>query len=112
MTWGRGEFPAGHVALRSSSGAIIAIVDTDTGQVLGTVEQERAYRTVHEGAVYLHMGESWHVSELDLAERVARVQPFAENWYTQVKSSTMTEITRAHTHRDARRRRCRSARCR
>ncbi len=97
VTWGRGEFPAGHVALRSSSGAIIAIVDTDTGQVLGTVEGERAYRTVHEGAVYLHMGESWHVSELDLVERVARVQAFTENWYTQVKSSTMTEITREHT---------------
>ena len=97
VTWGRGEFPAGHVALRSSSGAIIAIVDTDTGQVLGTVEQERAYRTVHEGAIYLHLGESFCVSELDLVERVARVQPFAEEWYTQVKSSTMTEITRAHT---------------
>jgi DEAD/DEAH box helicase domain-containing protein len=96
VTWGRGEFPAGHVALRSASGAIIAIVDTDTGQVLGTVEQERAYRTVHEGAVYLHLGESWHVSELDLPERVARVRPFTENWYTQVKSSTMTEITRPH----------------
>ena len=66
VTWGRGEFPAGHVALRSSSGAIIAIVDTDTGQVLGTVEQERAYRTVHEGAIYLHLGESFLVSELDL----------------------------------------------
>ncbi len=97
VTWGRGEFPAGHVALRSSSGAIIAIVDTDTGQVLGTVEQERAYRTVHAGAVYLHLGESFHVADLDLAERVARVSPFAEDWYTQVKSSTMTEITRAHT---------------
>ncbi len=97
VTWGRGEFPAGHVALRSSSGAIITIVDTDTGQVLGTVEQERAYRTVHEGAIYLHLGESFLVSELDLVERLARVQPFAEEWYTQVKSSTMTDITRALT---------------
>ncbi len=97
VAWARGEFPAGHVALRSSSGAIIAIVDTDTGQVLGTVEQERAYRTVHEGAIYLHMGESFCVTELDLLERVARVRPFAEEWYTQVKSSTMTDITRAHT---------------
>ena len=96
VTWGRGEFPAGHVALRSSTGATIAIVDTDTGQVLGTVEQERAYRTVHEGAVYLHLGESFHVIELDLVERMARVQPFAEEWYTQVKSSTTTEITCTH----------------
>ncbi len=85
VVWARGEFPAGHVALRSSSSEVVAIVDTDTGQILGTVESARACRTVHEGAVYLHLGESWHVSDLDLEERVARVQPFAEEWYTQVQ---------------------------
>ena len=47
---------------------------------------------MHEGAVYLHLGESWHVSDLDLDERVARVQPFAEQWYTQAQTATMTEI--------------------
>ena len=66
---------------------IVAIVDTDTGQVLGTVEQARApVGPSHEGAVYLHLGESWHVSDLDLDERVARVQPFAEQWYTQAQT--------------------------
>ena len=92
VVWARGEFPAGHVALRSSSSDVVAIVDTDTGQILGTVEGARACRTVHEGAVYLHLGESWHVSDLDLEERVARVQPFAEQWYTQAQTATMTEI--------------------
>ena len=37
-----------------------------TGTVLGIVERERAYSTVHEGAVYLHLGEQWLVRELDL----------------------------------------------
>ena len=92
VVWARGEFPAGHVALRSSSSDVVAIVDTDTGQILGTVEGARACRTVHEGAVYLHLGESWHVSDLDLEERVAHVQPFTEEWYTQAQTATMTEI--------------------
>ena len=33
------------------------------------VERERAYSTVHEGAVYLHLGESYLVAELDLDAR-------------------------------------------
>ena len=34
--------------------------------MLGLVEQERAYSTVHEGAIYLHLGERYLVRELDL----------------------------------------------
>ena len=44
----------------------------DTGSLLGLVERDRAYSTVHEGAVYLHLGEQYLVDELDLEGRVAR----------------------------------------
>ena len=37
------------------------VVTTDTGSVLGTIERDRAYSTVHEGAIYLHLGESYRV---------------------------------------------------
>ena len=38
------------------------IVDASTGSLLGHVERSRVYSTVHEGAVYLHGGESFLVS--------------------------------------------------
>jgi DEAD/DEAH box helicase domain-containing protein len=60
--------------------------------VLGIVERERAYSTVHEGAVYLHMGEQWLVRELDHAARHAVVEPFSGDWYTQAKKETSTDI--------------------
>ena len=44
--------------------------------MLGLVERERAYSTVHEGAVYLHMGEAYHVLGLDHESRTALVEPF------------------------------------
>ena len=50
---------------------------TTTGTILGVVEQERAYSTVHEGAIYLHLGESYRVLELDLEARTALVEPFS-----------------------------------
>ena len=60
--------------------------------MLGIVERERAYSTVHEGAVYLHLGEQWLVRELDLVARRAVVEPHTGDWYTQVKKETDTAI--------------------
>ena len=84
--------------LRSSSGAIVAIVDTDTGQVLGTVEAgARVPHRPRRAPSTCTWASQYHVRELDLDERVAESQPFAGDWYTQVQSSTMTDITRTRT---------------
>ena len=66
-----------------------------TGSILGQIERSRAYGTVHDGAVYLHLGESYLVRELDLTALHALVEPFAGDWYTQTKKETMTAIVAA-----------------
>ena len=65
IVWAGRDYPAGRVGLRSASPESITVVDAATGSVLGIVERERAPSTVHEGAIYLHMGESFRVLELD-----------------------------------------------
>jgi DEAD/DEAH box helicase domain-containing protein len=90
--WAGKDYPAGRTPLRSASADSFAVVDATTGTVLGIVERERAYSTVHEGAVYLHMGEPWLVLELDLVGRRAVVEPHSGDWYTQVKKETDTGI--------------------
>jgi DEAD/DEAH box helicase domain-containing protein len=47
---------------------------------------------VHEGAVYLHAGESYRVTALDLDARTALVEPFRGDYYTQAKEETTTAI--------------------
>ena len=59
------------------------------------LEQERAFSTVHEGAVYLHRGETYLAETLDLGDRVALVTPFDGPWYTQPRRETDTSIVRA-----------------
>jgi len=71
------------------------VVDRSTGSVLGLVERERAYSTVHEGAVYLHLGESYRVRLLDLESRAALVEAFSGDYYTQAKKETSTAIVEA-----------------
>jgi DEAD/DEAH box helicase domain-containing protein len=92
IVWGGRDHPAARISLRSSEPDAFTIVDGTTGGVLGLVERSRAYSTVHEGAVYLHLGESFLVRELDLTSLHAVVEPFAGNWYTQAKKETTTTI--------------------
>ena len=92
FVWAGREHPAARIALRATDPDAFTIVDGTTGDVLGLVERSRAYTTVHEGAVYLHRGESYLVRELDLTTLHAVVEPFSGNWYTQAKEETMTSI--------------------
>jgi len=92
--WGGRDYPAARVALRSASTDPFTIVDASIGSVLGVVERERAYSTVHDGAIYLHLGEPYLVRGLDHETRTAVVEPFAGDFYTQVKKETTTSILR------------------
>ena len=93
--WAGRDYPAGRVPLRSTSPDAFAVIERATGAVLGTVERERAYSTVHEGAIYLHMGESFRVLALDLEGRAALVEHFRSDYYTQAKKETTTTIADA-----------------
>ncbi len=86
------EYPAAAVSLRSASLDSFAIVDVSSGELLGTTEAARAFSTVHQGAIYLHLGRSYEVQELDLERRRALVAPFDADWYTQPKRQTDTTI--------------------
>jgi DEAD/DEAH box helicase domain-containing protein len=90
--WAGRDYPAARVPLRSTSPDSFTVVDASTGSLLGLVERERAYATVHEGAVYLHLGEQYVVRELDHVSRTAVVEPFGGDYYTQPKKETMTAI--------------------
>jgi DEAD/DEAH box helicase domain-containing protein len=93
--WNGRDYPAGRFGLRSMTPDPFTIVDALTGTVLGLAERERAYSTVHEGAVYLHAGDSYRVVELDLETRTALVEPYAGDYYTQAKKETTTAIEEA-----------------
>jgi len=89
------ESPHRLVDIRSASGALFAIVDEDTGALIGTVDEARAFFQVHPGAIYLHQGEQYEVSRLDLAGRVALVARSNVDWYTRVRDVTDVRVLRA-----------------
>jgi len=90
--WRGRDTPAARLSLRSGDAEAFVIVDEETGAVLGTVERERAFSTVHAGAVYLHLGDQYAVTALDLDLRTALVRPVTVDWYTQPRKETATSI--------------------
>jgi DEAD/DEAH box helicase domain-containing protein len=95
FVWGGRDYPAARFSLRSATPDSFSVVDVGTGTILGIVERERACTTVHEGAIYLHLGESYRVLELDLEGRTAFVETFRSDYYTQPKKETTTAIEQA-----------------
>jgi len=86
------DYPAARVALRSASPDSFVLMDSQSGEVLGNIEAQRAYSTVHDGAIYLHLGRSYLVRELDLGSRRAVLEPFNGDYFTQTKREIMTYI--------------------
>ena len=94
------DYPAARVSLRSASPDSVRIIDAEQGELIGTVEAARACPTVHEGAVYLHMGRSWEVDSLDVERREALVQPFRGDWFTQPRKETDTFVEKLLDRRE------------
>jgi DEAD/DEAH box helicase domain-containing protein len=90
--WAGKDYPAARVMLRSGEPDSFTVVEGEEGTVLGLVERSRAYSTVHEGAIYLHLGEQYLVRALDLHAHTAVVTPARVDWYTQAKKETQTAI--------------------
>ncbi|WP_420754057.1 Zn-binding domain-containing protein, partial [Rhodococcus sp. O3] len=93
--------PHAGLDIRGGIGSQIAIVEADTGRMLGTVDAGRAPATVHPGAVHLHQGESFVVDELFLDDGVALVHAEDPEWSTFARELTDITITSVDEQRTA-----------
>jgi len=75
-------------SLRGSGSGQIRVVEKATGRLIGTVDEPSAHLLIHDGAVYLHQGDSYLVSELDLANRAALVLPGDPGYTTVARDVT------------------------
>ena len=83
---------AAALGLRGAGLAPIRVVERATGRLVGTVDEPSAHLIVHEGAVYVHQGDSYLVETLDLDDRVALVEPGEPGYTTTAKTATEVEI--------------------
>ncbi|HKY59056.1 MAG TPA: DEAD/DEAH box helicase [Aeromicrobium sp.] len=90
--WTRRDRASDLADLRSSGGRPVQIVDSATGRLIGTVDASSADATVHDGAVYVHQGESWVCDRYDVEAGVAEMHPESPEYWTQARSTTEIAI--------------------
>jgi DEAD/DEAH box helicase domain-containing protein len=66
---------------------------------VGTVELARACEQAHPGASYLHAGQSWRVTDLDLEGRSAVVEPDDGTTYTVARADIDIRLTACDARR-------------
>src|SRR3954471_6019042 len=86
--------------IRSTGGPPVRLVETGTGRLLGTVDAGSSHGTVHAGAVYLHLGETYLVDSLDLEEHVAVVERADPDYTTTAREVTDIAISGEREHVD------------
>ncbi|TDD72830.1 DEAD/DEAH box helicase [Actinomadura darangshiensis] len=90
--WTRRDKAADLADIRGAGRAPVQVVEASTGRLLGTVDEASAHTTVHEGAVYIHQGESFIVQTLDLDDSVALVEAADPDYSTTARDVTDISI--------------------
>jgi len=93
-------YPAQDINIRTTSAESYGLVDVSTGCLLETVESAVALFQLHPGAIYIHQGESYLVTELDLISRTAYCQPADAAYYTQAKDITDLRMLKISQEKD------------
>ena len=98
------RFPAEDVSLRSASTENVVIIDETEPkpQVIGEIDLAAAPAFVHEDAIYLHLGQQYHVDRLDWEQRKAYVRRVNVDYYTDAEIAVgITVLNEDGSARDA-----------
>ena len=89
--WARDDRPGDHLNLRGTT-EVVSIVERRSGRVLGTIDEASAHSQVHTGAVHVHQGDPFVVTDLDLRAATATVVRGDPGWSTHSQSRSSFEI--------------------
>jgi DEAD/DEAH box helicase domain-containing protein len=94
------DYPAERVNLRSIAGQRFVLRDESrNGRVVEEIEASSALFRAHPGAIYLHQGESYQVTRLDLAKNQAFLRPVEADYTTHPRQVNEVQIIRPFQHR-------------
>ncbi|RME85628.1 MAG: DEAD/DEAH box helicase [Caldilineae bacterium] len=99
--WMDEAYPAAEVSLRTASpDPIVIMVPSEregaAAQTIGEMDRETAPVLLHNGAIYLHEGQTYLVQHLDWEAGHAYVQPVDVDYYTEASTQVEIEILKIH----------------
>ncbi|MDR2842188.1 MAG: DEAD/DEAH box helicase [Spirochaetaceae bacterium] len=92
--WASQSYPAEGISLRSATADNVVIVDTTNGKntVIGEMDRPSAKEMLFKNAVYIHRGNQFLVTDLDIQNRKAFVKEAEVNYFTDGLVKTDIQI--------------------
>ncbi|KAK4804833.1 hypothetical protein SAY86_004650 [Trapa natans] len=85
---GHEKRPSDIVNIRAIETEAYQVIDTVTNEILEKIEESKAFFQVHEGAVYLRLGKTYLIKELDLSRKIAWCKEADLKYYTKTRDYT------------------------
>ncbi|MCI0439065.1 MAG: DUF1998 domain-containing protein, partial [Chloroflexi bacterium] len=95
------EYPAKDVNIRATSARFYTLVEEESGVILETVEEMSAFLQLHPGGVYLHQGDQYLITDLDLDSQTAYATRTDVPYYTEARDFTDTRVLNVFKHKQA-----------
>ena len=92
---GARKYPHREVNLRGT-GQRFVIYNNADGSALGEIDFMRCFKECHPGAVYLHRGKTWLISNLDLETHEVTAVRKNANYFTRTIGNKTTEILKTY----------------
>jgi len=89
--WMAEDYPASSISLRTTTSdqVILQVFRKDKTEFnLGIIDKDSAYWMVHPGAIYLHEGENYLVTDFDIQNNLAFLSPASNDYYTEPERQT------------------------
>lgn len=80
--WDGPAFPAGDFSLRNMDQSRYKLVLEENGKEITEMDETQAFHEIYPGAIYIHEGNQYEITRLDLVTRTAVGRPFEGNFYT------------------------------
>jgi len=80
--WMTDKYPADEISLRNAAEGNVTIHDATTGNTIGEIDTFSAPMLVHDQAIYIHEGVTYHVDKLDFEKKKAFVRKVNVDYYT------------------------------
>ncbi len=94
-------YPAQGVSIRGTSSSYYTLADEGSGVILETVEELSAFSQLFPGAIYLHKGEPYLMSDLDMESKTVYASRTEAPYYTEVQEQTETRVLNIYKRKTA-----------
>ena len=96
---GARKYPHREIDLRGTGQTFVIRNKTD-GSALGEIDYMRCFKECHPGAVYLHRGRTWLITDLDLESHEVTALRKNVNYFTRTMGNKSTEILKTYQTAD------------